>query len=57
MPADGDRDTVIKSYADHYLPYKPSLLNKIATLEGKALGCWCAPEPCHADVLAEAAQQ
>lgn len=54
MPADGDRDTVIANYAEHYLPYKPGLLNKIETLAGKALGCWCAPEPCHGDVLAEA---
>jgi transcriptional regulator with XRE-family HTH domain/DNA-binding transcriptional regulator YiaG len=55
MPADGDRDTVIANYAAHYLPHKPSLLAKVDTLRGKALGCWCAPEPCHADVLREAA--
>lgn len=53
MPADGDRDTVIRHYAKHYLPHKPSLLKKIETLHGKALGCWCAPEPCHGDVLAK----
>jgi hypothetical protein len=52
MPADGDRDTVIGNYRDHYLPYKPSLLGKLSTLKGKALGCWCAPEACHGDVLA-----
>lgn len=57
LPADGDRDTVIRNYAEHYLPYKPSLLNKIETLVGKALGCWCAPEPCHGDVLKEATEQ
>lgn len=55
MPADGDRDTVIANYAAHYLPNKPSLLAKVDTLRGKALGCWCAPDPCHADVLREAA--
>lgn len=55
MPADGDRDTVIAHYAAYYLPHKPSLLAKLDTLRGKALGCWCAPEPCHADVLKEAA--
>lgn len=57
MPADGDRDTVIRHYAEHYLPYKPSLLGKLDTLTGKALGCWCAPEPCHGDVLKEATEQ
>lgn len=50
-PADGDRDTVITNYAEHYLPYKPSLLAKLPDLRGKALGCWCAPEPCHGDIL------
>ena len=52
MPADGDRDTVIANYERHYLPHKPSLQSKLDTLRGKALGCWCAPERCHADVLA-----
>ncbi len=51
LPADGDRDTVIANYADHYLPHKPSLLSRLDELHGKALGCWCAPEPCHGDIL------
>ena len=37
MPADGDRDTVIANYRDHYLPYKPSLLSRLDDLRGKAL--------------------
>jgi hypothetical protein len=48
---DGDRDTVIAAYRDHYLPHKPSLLTKLPTLKGHALGCWCAPLPCHGDAL------
>ena len=52
MPADGDRATVIKNYEDHYLPNKPSLTAKVHNLQGKVLACWCAPEPCHGDVLA-----
>jgi ParB/RepB/Spo0J family partition protein len=51
MPHDGDRESVIRNYADYYLPHKPSLLSRIPELKGKALACWCAPEPCHADVL------
>lgn len=51
LPADGDRDTVIRNYAEHYLPHKPSLLARIGELRGRALACWCAPEPCHGDVL------
>src|SRR5690606_42016362 len=31
-PADGDRDTVITNYAEHYLPYKPSLDRKSTRL-------------------------
>lgn len=27
----------------------------LADLHGKVLGCWCAPKPCHADVLVRAA--
>lgn len=57
LPADGDRDTVIRNYAEHYLPHKPSLLSKLDTLAGKALGCWCAPEPCHGDALKRAAER
>ncbi len=59
LPGDGDRDTVIRHYAEHYLPYKPSLLARIkrGDLAGKALGCWCAPEPCHGDVLKQATKQ
>jgi hypothetical protein len=53
MPADGDRDTVCAHYALHYLSHKPSLLNKIHSLKGKVLACWCYPERCHGDYLAE----
>jgi hypothetical protein len=51
---DGDRTTVIASYADHYLPHKPSLVP--AELKGKVLGCWCHPEACHGDILASKAE-
>jgi hypothetical protein len=53
---DGDRATVIVAYHDHYLPFKPSLLARLGELRGKALGCWWAPEACHEDVLATAAE-
>jgi len=57
MPGDGDRETVIASYAEHYLPHKPSLLSQLNELRGKALGCWCAPEACHGDVLKAEAER
>lgn len=31
-------------------------LEELASLDGKTLGCWCAPGPCHAEVLVEAAR-
>lgn len=31
-------------------------LGDLAFLAGKTLGCWCAPQPCHGDVLARAAE-
>jgi ParB family chromosome partitioning protein len=57
MPYDGDRQTVILNYAEHYLPFKPSLLSRTPELRGKALACWCAPEPCHADILRQKADE
>ena len=51
MGKDGSRDEVCDNYENFYLPNKPSLLNKLSNLKGKALGCWCAPERCHCDSL------
>lgn len=30
-------------------------LAELASLHGKTLGCWCAPRPCHGEVLEAAA--
>ncbi len=37
-------------YAAERLAAEPAWLEP---LRGKRLGCWCAPEPCHGDVIAE----
>jgi len=29
----------------------PALMGSLRELDGKRLGCWCAPLPCHGDVL------
>lgn len=57
MPGDGTRGQVIAHYDKHYLPYKRSLRDRLHELKGKALGCWCAPEACHGDVLKREADQ
>lgn len=31
------------------------ILQHVSQLKGKVLGCWCAPQSCHGDVLAELA--
>jgi hypothetical protein len=57
LDSDGSRDQVVAAYRDFYLPHKPSLQSLLPTLRGKLLGCWCAPEQCHGDVLAAAASR
>lgn len=50
----GTRKQVIEKYRQ-YVTSQPAMMEQIPTLRGKRLGCWCAPKPCHADVLAELA--
>ena len=39
-----------------WLLANPQLLERVRReLGGKVLGCWCAPQACHADVLARLA--
>lgn len=49
-PRDGSRDDVIAKY-ERWLVGQPELMAALPELRGKVLGCWCAPKPCHADVL------
>lgn len=51
---DGTRAEVMAMYRA-YLLERPELLESVEELRGKTLACWCAPELCHADVLAELA--
>ena len=37
------------------LRHAPALRAALAALYGKPLACWCAPLPCHGQVLARAA--
>lgn len=53
---DGTRTEVLKKYrkyieqkfANGDIPYA-----ELEKLRGCNLGCWCAPEPCHGDILVE----
>ncbi|MEU0035500.1 DUF4326 domain-containing protein [Streptomyces sp. NPDC006333] len=51
---DGTRAEVMEKYRAHLLGH-PELLDRVRALRGRVLACWCAPEPCHGDVLAELA--
>ncbi len=44
------RDEAIRRYEEK-IRRSPALLERLPELEGKTLGCWCKPAPCHGDVL------
>lgn len=52
---DGDRDKCIRAYRIMVESHAPTVQAIRRELRGKDLVCWCAPEPCHADVLLEIA--
>lgn len=40
-----------EKYITERLDRDPTLVEKLLSLKGKTLGCWCKPEPCHGDIL------
>ena len=48
---DGTREDVCASYEVWVKKQIASGLLDIGELRGKNLACWCAPLPCHADIL------
>ncbi len=50
--AGSDRATMVTRYRE-WLHDRPALMKRIPDLAGRAIGCWCAPNACHADVLLE----
>lgn len=55
---DGDREISLVAAKSMGIGFrlKPPTIQEIKEeLRGKVLGCWCAPRPCHADILAEIA--
>ena len=53
---DGNREQVIAKYIE-WIKRQPELLASLPELKGKVLGCWCSPQACHGDVLAELAER
>lgn len=53
---DGDRDEVIAkhtAYLDERIASGEVTDADLLSLAGQTLGCWCKPEACHGDVLAD----
>ena len=48
---DGAREEVIETYERWLRDERPDLMAALNELRGKDLVCWCAPKPCHGDVL------
>ncbi len=51
---DGSRQEVLDKYR-RWIQQQPKLLADLPLLRGKVLGCYCAPRPCHGDILIELA--
>ena len=51
---DGTREDVLRKYRE-MLASNPALITAFleAARDKKYLGCWCKPDTCHADILAE----
>jgi len=54
---DGSREEVIAKFERHLLEQRSDLVSRLPELKGKVLACWCAPEPCHGDVLLRLAER
>ncbi len=54
---DGSREDVIRKYRDWILVNSNLMAQLPLELKGKTLGCWCKPNACHGDVLAELADE
>lgn len=52
---DGTREEVILKFFEWFIQ-QPELMAEVHTLRGKTLGCFCSPQMCHGNVLAELAE-
>lgn len=51
-----DRETVIRKYSvllDKQVQSGTISIAELQALNGKTLGCFCKPQPCHGDVIVE----
>jgi hypothetical protein len=53
---DGNRDQVLAKYREWFLKKvenDKAFRDKVFGLRGKVLGCFCKPQDCHGDIIAE----
>lgn len=50
------RKEAVESY-EKWVKEQPDLMAALSELRGKTLGCWCAPQACHGDVLLRLAEE
>lgn len=56
MKSEKDRASVIAQYKEAFLDKverDPEFREAVLKLEGKVLGCFCAPKDCHCDIIVE----
>jgi len=46
-----------EGYARKRIDSDPEYRQKVKELQGKTLGCFCKPKPCHGDILAQLAAE
>lgn len=54
---DGDREVVIAKYRSYlWSQIEAGFITKeqLLSLDGKRLGCFCKPKPCHGDIIVKA---
>jgi hypothetical protein len=54
-----DRKDCISEYKKDFYKHltNPEFRDKVLSLKDQVLGCWCAPLPCHGDVIIEYLEQ
>lgn len=48
---DGNRGEVIDKYAEYLIAHPRLVVDALYELQDKRLACFCAPKPCHGDLL------
>jgi hypothetical protein len=50
---DGGRNEVIQKFSEYFLSSPVLVARAKKELAGKVLGCYCKPQACHGDIIAE----